>query len=250
MAITPKDIQKLQKIAQGGKRVATTAKDLEVMAQLEALGEAPLKYTAADRARAGNKAAEMIKTQKQVKASEALGNLMEKGYKKVSTTQSDRTQVGGGNIGGAQFPAISEVDPEYAGKVWGVMDEGTAKRLTNLSDAETAWTTMLGSATQLKSNPIVFDKLRKQFFAALKEGKLSKELEAKINHNLELTFGEGAQIRDPNLWKNANTFEKRAAIGDLMLGQGIQPSKGGVALGGEKSGKGVIFNGASPSASS
>ena len=198
-------------------------------------------YKAADRAKAGNKAAELIKSQPQVKASEALGQSMEKGIKKVSTTQSDRTRVGGGNIGGANFPAISEADPEYARKVWGVMDEGTAKRLTNLSDPETAWTTMLGSATQLKTNPVVFDKLKKQFLAAMKEGKLSKELEGKINHNLELTFGEGAQIRDPNIWKEADTFEKRAALADLMMGQGIPPKKGGVALGGEKSGKGVIF---------
>ena len=241
MAITPKDLIKLQKIAKGGKRAATTAQDLETMAQLQALGEAPLAYTAADRARAGNKAAELIKTQPQVKASEALGNLMEKGFKKVSTTQSDRTRVGGGNIGGANFSAISEADPEYARKVWGVMDEGTASRLTNLSSPETIWTTMLGSANQLKTNPVVFDKLKKQFIAAMKEGKLSKELEAKFNHNLELTFGEGAQIRDPNIWKEADTFEKRAALADLMMGQGITPKKGGVAMGGEKSGKGVIF---------
>jgi hypothetical protein len=236
-----KDIQKLQKIAQGGKRVATTAKDLEVMAQLEALGEAPLKYTAADRARAGNKAAEFIKSRPKVKASEALGQAMEKGYKKVSTTQSDRTEVGNDNIGGANFSALSQVDPAYKGKVWGVMDEGTAKRLTNLSSPETVWTTMLGSANQLKSNPVVFDKMKKQFLAAMKEGKLSPELEAKFNHNLELTFGEGAQIRDPNIWKEADTFEKRAALADLMMGQGIPPKKGGVAMGGEKSGKGVIF---------
>jgi len=241
MAITPKDLLKLQKIAQGGKRAATTAKDLEVIAKLQNLGEAPLAYTAADRARAGNKAAELIKTQPKVKASEALGQAMEKGYKKVSTTQSDRTRVGGDNIGGANFSAISEADPEYARKVWGVMDEGTASRLTNLSSPETIWTTMLGSANQLKTNPVVFDKLKKQFIAAMKEGKLSKELEAKFNHNLELTFGEGAQIRDPNIWKEADTFEKRAALADLMMGQGITPKKGGVAMGGEKSGKGVIF---------
>ena len=239
--MTPKDLLKLQKIAQGGKRAATTAKDLEIMAQLESLGEAPLAYKAADRARAGNKAAELIKTQPKVKASEALGQAMEKGFKKVSTTQSDRTRVGGDNIGGANFSAISEADPEYARKVWGVMDEGTASRLTNLSSPETIWTTMLGSANQLKTNPVVFDKLKKQFIAAMKEGKLSKELEAKFNHNLELTFGEGAQIRDPNIWKEADTFEKRAALADLMMGQGITPKKGGVAMGGEKSGKGVIF---------
>ena len=197
--------------------------------------------TAAQRAEAGRKAAELIKSQPQVKASEALGQLMEKGFKKTTTTQADRTRVGGGNIGGAPFPAISEADPAYKGKVWGVMDEGTAARLKNLTDPETAWTTMLGSANQLKTNPIVFDKLKRGFVDSMKQGNLSDELAGKINHNLALTFGEGADIRDPKIWRQADTFEKRAALADVMMGQGTAPSKGGIAIGGEKSGKGVIF---------
>lgn len=196
---------------------------------------------AAGRAAAGREAAKYIKSQSQVKPSEAFGQLMEKGFKKTVTTQADRTRVGGGNIGGASFSALSAVDPNYAGKVWGVGEATTAARLANLSTPETAWTTMLGSATQLKTNPIVFDKLKREFRAAMKEGKLSPELEAKINKNLALTFGEGADIRDPGIWKQADTFEKRAALADIMMGQGIPPSKGGVSLGGEKSGKGVIF---------
>lgn len=196
---------------------------------------------AAERAAAGQAAAKMIKAQPQTKASEALGQLMEKGMKKVTTTQADRTRVGGGNIGGAAFPAISASDPNYTGKAWGVMDEGTAKRLTNLTDPTTVWTTMLGSANQLKTNPIVFDKLMRQFIGSMKQGNLAPELASKINHNLALTFGEGADIRDPQIWKQADTFEKRAALADLMMGQGVTPKKGGIALGGEKSGKGVIF---------
>lgn len=199
------------------------------------------ELTAAERAEAGRKAAALIQAQQQVKPSEALGQLMEKGVKRTTTTQADRTRVGGGNIGGASFPAISEVDPAYTGRVWGVMDEGTAARLKNLTDPETAWTTMLGSANQLKTNPIVFDKLKRGFQASMKQGNLSDELAGKINHNLALTFGEGADIRDPKIWKQADTFEKRAALADVMMGQGIAPSKGGVAIGGEKSGKGVIF---------
>ena len=197
--------------------------------------------TASQRAEAGRKAAELIKSQEQVKASEALGQLMEKGFKRTTTTQADRTRVGGGNIGGAPFPAISEADPAYKGKVWGVMDEGTAARLKNLTTDDTAWTTMLGSANQLKTNPIVFDKLKRGFIDSMKQGNLSPELAGKINHNLALTFGEGADIRDPKIWRQADTFEKRAALADVMMGQGTAPSKGGIAIGGEKSGKGVIF---------
>ena len=175
--------------------------------RLLAEGEEPI--TAAQRAEAGRKAAALIKSQPQVKASEALGQQMEKGVKRVTTTQADRTRVGGGNIGGAPFSALSEADANYAGKVWGVMDEGTASRLKNLTDSDTVWTTMLGSANQLKTNPIVFDKLKRQFIDSMKQGNLSPELEAKINHNLALTFGEGAQIRDPKIWREADTFEKR-----------------------------------------
>ena len=196
---------------------------------------------AADRAAAGRKAQKLIESQPTVKASEALGQLMEQGFRRTSTTQADRTRVGGGNIGGAAFSAISEADPNYAGKVWGVMDSGTASRLTNLTSPETAWTTMLGSATQLKTNPLVFDKLKKGFVDSMKAGNLSPELAEKININLAVTFGEGADIRDPKIWAQADTFEKRAALADIMMGQGLPPSKGGISLGGEKSGKGVIF---------
>jgi hypothetical protein len=197
--------------------------------------------TAAQRAEAGRKAAELIKAQEQIKASEALGQLMERGTKRTTTTQSDRTRVGGGNIGGAAFPAISQADPAYAGKVWGVMDEGTAARLKNLTSPDTAWTTMLGAANQLKSNPIVFDKLKRGFLDSMKKGNLSDDLAGRINQNLALTFGEGADIRNPKIWREADTFEKRAALADVMMGQGVAPGKGGIALGGEKSGKGVIF---------
>jgi hypothetical protein len=203
-------------------------------------GEKPA--TAANRVAAGNKAAAMIKKDPPIKASEALGQQMEQGFKKVSTTQSDRTRVGKGNIGGASFPALSRVDPRYEGKVWGVMDSNTAKRLTNLSTPDTLWTTMLGSADQLKTNPVVFDSLESQFRDAMAAGLLKPDLEGKINQNLRLFLGEGADIRDPEIWKALDTFEKRASMADIMMGKGEPPSKGGVPLGGEKSGKGVIFN--------
>ena len=224
------------------KLVASGMPEEQALNQSIKLAAEVEKATAADRAAAGRKAAAQIKQTPVVKASEALGQAMEKGYKKTTTTQSDRTRVGGGNIGGAAFPAISEADPRYAGKVWGVMDTGTASRLANLTAPDVAWSTMLGSATQLKTNPVVFAKLEKQFKEALKAGKLSPDLESRINSNLGLFLGEGADIRDPNIWKALDTFEKRASMADLMMGQGLPPKKGGVALGGEKSGKGVIFN--------
>jgi hypothetical protein len=122
------------------------------------------------------------------------------------------------------------------------MDANTAKRLTNLTSPDTLWTTMLGSADQLKTNPVVFDSLESQFRDAMAAGLLKPDLEGKINQNLRLFLGEGADIRDPEIWKALDTFEKRASMADIMMGKGEPPSKGGVPLGGEKSGKGVIFN--------
>jgi len=208
----------------------------------EASGEEPLKtITAAQRAAAGRAAAAQIVAQPELPMSEALGNLNAEG-KRLVATQADRTRVGGGNIGGPGFSAMSLADPNYADMVWGVGSKSAASGLINQNDPRTIWTTLLGSQTQLKTNPIVFAKLEKEFRQAMKDGKLSPELEAKINHNLALTLGEGADIRDPNIWKEADSFDRRAALSDIMIGEGIPPKKGGVALGGAKSGKGVIFD--------
>jgi hypothetical protein len=196
---------------------------------------------AADRAAAGRRAADVAKATAPMKMSEALGNMNVEGKGRLKITQADRTRVGGGNIGGPMFSGLQQVDPLYEGAAWGVGKKSTASAMINQSDPNTLWTTVLGSADQLKTNPLVFNKLRKGFTDSMKQGNLSDELAGKINHNLALTFGEGADIRDPKIWRQANTFEKRAALADAMLGQGVPPSKGGVALGGEKSGKGVIF---------
>lgn len=208
---------------------------------LSSSGAAAKEASAAERAAAGRMAADVTKATQPMKMSEALGNLNVEGKGKVKVTQSDRTRVGGGNIGGAMFPGLSQVDPLYQDLVWGVGKKSTGSNLINQSDDLTYWSTLLGSEDQLKSNPIVFNKLRAGFVDAMKHGKLSNELADKINKNLSLTFGEGADIRDPKIWRKADTFEKRTALADVMLGQGIPPGKGGVALGGEKSGKGVIF---------
>ena len=153
-----------------------------------------------------------------MKMSEALGNMNLEGKGKLKITQADRTRVGGGNIGGPMFSGLQQVDPFYKDAAWGVGEKSTASKMINQSDDNTLWSTVLGSADQLKTNPIVFNKLRKGFTDSMKQGNLSPELEAKINHNLALTFGEGVEIRDPKIWQKADTFEKRGALADAMLG--------------------------------
>jgi hypothetical protein len=225
-------LTKLNEIAKA-RKAATEVADVDPVVQAVVM--------AADRAAAGRKASDVAKATSPMKMSEALGNMNLEGKGKLKITQADRTRVGGGNIGGPMFSGLQQVDPIYDQAAWGVGKKSTASAMINDSDPNTLWSTVLGSADQLKSNPIVFNKLRKGFTDSMKQGNLSPELEAKINHNLALTFGEGADIRDPKIWGMANTYEKRGALADLMLGQGIAPGKGGVALGGEKSGKGVIF---------
>lgn len=230
-------------MAGGGSVVKATQamrKAMEALEAEKAALAATKQINAADRAAAGQAAAAQIAAQEQLPMSEALGNMNAEG-KRLIATQADRTRVGGGNIGGPAFSAISLADPNYANKVWGVGKQGTASALTNQNDANAVWTTLLGSEHQLKTNPLVFAKLEKAFKDSMKQGNLSPELEAKINQNLALTFGEGANIRDPQVWKAADTFEKRSALAELMMGQGRPPKEGGVSLGGEKSGKGVIF---------
>jgi hypothetical protein len=223
----------------GGSKGLQDAMQGSAVLEKEPTMEAVIR--AAERAAAGRKSADVTKATAPMKLSEALGNMNLEGKGKLKITQADRTRVGGGNIGGPMFSGLQQVDPIYENAVWGVGKKGTASAMINQSDENTLWSTVLGSADQLKTNPIVFNKLRKGFTDSMKQGNLSPELEAKINHNLSLTFGEGADIKDPKIWSKANTFEKRAALADAMLGQGIPPSKGGVALGGEKSGNGVIF---------
>ena len=188
----------------------------------------PLK--ASDRAAAGNAAARGIAQEPTIKASEAFGRAREKGFKRVYQTQADRTRVGGGNIGGPQFSALSEYDPNYADDVWGVMDEGTASRLKNLSSPEHLFTTMLGSEDQLKTNPVVFEKLKRLFMREVKAGNMPPALLIKINEKLAnakvgnegpAMFGEGVDILDPDLWRNLDTFDKRAVVADMMRGEGV-----------------------------
>jgi hypothetical protein len=199
---------------------------------------APALAKASQRADAGRRAADVAKATAPMRLSEVLGNMNLEGKGTLRGTIADRTRVGGGNIGGPMFSGLQQVDPLYENAVWGVGKKGTASGMINKSDPNTLWSTILGNESQLKTNPLVFNKLRRGFTDAMKQGKLSDDLAKKINENLAFGFGEGADIRDPRIWQKADTFDKRAILADVMMGQNV---KGGIPLGGEKSGKGVIF---------
>jgi len=169
------------------------------------------------------------------KASEALGK--HEG-KTLMVTQADRTKVGGGYLGGPGFSSLQHTDPAYEGKAWGVMTPGMASTILGANkrvpEGQAVWSTLIGTPEQHTSNQMVFDKLVKDFNKNAKLGALTPELHAKINERLSAVadkqgkpfFGPGADIRDPELIKAANTFAKRKIIADLIGGHGVGGKKG------------------------
>jgi hypothetical protein len=211
----------LRKAMKGASRVDDAVPDIR------ALVDANRPLTAAERAMVGRLAAEYTANQPVIRLSEALGNVGAEG-KKLRVTQTDRT--GAKYLGGAPFSMMQKVDPRYAEPraTWGVKTRGAATNIINQSDPDVIWSTLIGSKTQHRSNELIFDKLYKAFQKSAKEGNLSTELRTKFNAALEPIFGEGADILDPKLRKEIDTFEKRAIVGNLLLGKDI----GGATRGG------------------
>ena len=164
------------------------------------------------------------------KASEALGKHEGKTLK---VTQSDRTKVGGGFLGGAGFSALQHVNPEYEGAAWGVGKPAAASKLANASGPDVLWSTLIGNPRQHTSNQMVFDLLMKDFKAAIKAGKMTPELRDAINERLAAALGEDQKpifanpnISSKNFFKNLDTFDQRRVMADLMGGQGVGGKKG------------------------
>jgi hypothetical protein len=173
---------------------------------------------------------------KALKASEALGG--HEG-KRLFTTQSDRTKVGGKYLGGPGFSSLQLTNPLYeqANAVWGVGEKSAASKMINAakgSQEPSVWTTMLGSPEQHRSNQQVFDELLKGFRSSAKKGNLDPDLHARINAKLAAppakdaapVFEEGVDILDPKFRQIADTFDKRAHAASVMSGEGLGGKKG------------------------
>jgi hypothetical protein len=172
-------------------------------------------------------------------ASEALGQHEGKNLK---VTQSDRTKVGGGFLGGPGFSSLQHVDPDYEGMAWGVNSPGAASKIINATKehpkGNVLWSTMIGSPEQHSSNQMVFNLMLREFKKGIKAGKLKPETRSAINQKLvsavntdgKPIFGNKTDISTPNFFDSLNTFDKRRVMADLMAG---------VAVGGKK---GQIFN--------
>jgi hypothetical protein len=170
-----------------------------------------------------------------MKASEALGKIE---GRPLVVTQSDRTKVGEGFLGGPGFSSLQLTEPEYraAEAAWGVKTPGVAKMILGggkKAGDNPVYTTMIGSPTQHQSNQMVFDKLYGDFKKAAKKGGLPTELRDKINDRLvkavdkegNAVFPSDVDIMDKKFKDIANTFDRRSIAGHLM---------GGVQVGGKK----------------
>ena len=169
-----------------------------------------------------------------MKASEALGMIEGRPLK---ITQSDRTKVGGGYLGGPGFSSLQLTEPQYraAEAAWGVQNAGTAKTILGggKKGDNAVYAAMLGTPTQHQSNQMVFDKLYGDFKKAAKRGELTPELRDLINTRLAASvdkkgnpvFPADVDILDKNFRNIADTFSRRSIAGHLM---------GGVQVGGKK----------------
>jgi len=175
-----------------------------------------------------------IKNVTPMKASEALGKIEGRPLK---ITQSDRTKVGGGYLGGPGFSSLQLTEPEYraAEAAWGVQNAGTAKTILGggKKGDDAVYAAMIGTPTQHQSNQMVFDKLYGDFRKAAKRGDLPPELRDLINTRLAASidnkgnpvFPADVDIMDKKFRDIANTFSRRSVAGNLM---------GGVQVGGKK----------------
>jgi len=171
---------------------------------------------------------------KVTKASEALGKHEGKHLK---VTQSDRTKVGGGFLGGPGFSGLQHLYPSHKDVAWGVNSSGAASKIANANAAhpegDVLWSTLLGAPNQHTSNQMVFDMLMKQFKSGIKSGKMTPELRDRINAQLAMAAdSEGkpifsnADIASKNFFKNLNTFDQRRVMADLMGGKAVGGKKG------------------------
>jgi hypothetical protein len=171
-----------------------------------------------------------------MKASEALGRIE---GRPLVITQSDRTKVGGGFLGGPGFSGLQLTEPEYraAEAVWGVKTPGAAKMILGggkKAGADPVYTTFIGTPNQHQSNQMVFDKLLGDFRKSARKGGLDPELQEKINYRLANAvdkegrpiFPPDVNILDKNFRDLATTFDQRAVTSSLIGGLGVGGKKG------------------------
>ena len=168
-----------------------------------------------------------------MRMSEALGNAGAEG-KTLNFTEADRSRVQGQNRGGVGFSGLQHYSKPHkkANTVWGFGNTGMAEKKIRQNDPENSlWTTFVGSPDQHKSNSVIIGDAIKEFQKSVKQGIVPVEQIMLMNKRLnELTdlktgakvFQNGFDLTDPSALSVANTFARRAAVGDVMLGLGVK----------------------------
>ena len=168
-----------------------------------------------------------------MRMSEALGNVGAEG-KTLNFTEADRSRVFGSNRGGVGFSGLQHYSLPHqdANTVWGFGSKGITEKKVRQNDPEkNIWTTFVGAPTQHKSNTVVLQDAVKEFQKAVKAGKVHPEQIKLMNDRIRLAtdektgsllFDPAYDLTDPDALSAANTFNRRSAVGDVLLGTGVK----------------------------
>lgn len=137
-------------------------------------------------------------------------------------------------MAGPEAPYLQEISQPHKESGWIFANDsmGAASKLYNMGkDGDTLITGLLGSPTQLKTNRSVFGELADEYFKAIKEGRMTPELQAKIEARLPTlthgkektqTFPTKFDIRDREAFNEmAKGFHQRGHLADIMSGKGV-----------------------------
>ena len=149
----------------------------------------------------------------------------------VDTTKLDLAAKRMAGPEAAHLQNISPIHKE-TGWSWANDSMGAATKLYNIGKNENQLITgLIGSPTQLKTNRSVFGELADEYFKAIKEGKMTPELQAKIQARLPTlthgkekiqTFPTAFDIRDRDAFNEmAKGFHQRGHLADIMGGKGV-----------------------------
>jgi hypothetical protein len=168
-----------------------------------------------------------------MRMSEALGNVGAEG-KTLNFTETDRSRVFGSNRGGVGFAGLQHYSLPHkkANTVWGFGNKNTADKKVKQNDPEKSiWTTFVGSPNQHKSNTVVLKDAIKEFQNAVKAGNVPAGQIKLMNDRIRmatddktgaLLFDDAFDLTDPSALGTANTFTRRSAVGDVLLGEGVK----------------------------
>ena len=173
-----------------------------------------------------------------MRMSEALGNVGAEG-KTLNFTEADRSRVFGSNRGGVGFSGLQHysIPHKKANTVWGFGNKNTADKKVKQNDPEKSiWTTFVGSPNQHKSNTVVLKDAIKEFQDAVKAGNVPAGQIKLMNDRIRmakddktgaLLFDDAYDLTDLGALGAANTFTRRSAVGDVLLGEGVKgPMRG------------------------